>query len=109
MTGHTLAEVLGRSIFDFIPPEYRAVSMEYAPREHPYELALYHKSGRAIPIEAVGKTLPQQDGTQRVVIMRDITARREEQEHARFLAQHDTLTQLPNRCHLMRQLARARP
>ncbi|MBS0507443.1 MAG: EAL domain-containing protein [Proteobacteria bacterium] len=109
ITGYTLAEVLGRSIFEFILPEFRAVSMEYTrrAREHPYELALRHKNGRAIPIEAVGKTLPQADGAQRVVIMRDITARREEQEHARYLAQHDTLTQLPNRRFLMRQLARA--
>ena len=109
MTGYSLAEVLGRNIFDFILPEYRTASMEYTRRgrEHPYELALRHKNGHAIPIEAVGKTLPQQDGAQRLVIMRDITARREEQEHARFLAQHDTLTQLPNRRYLMRQLARA--
>ncbi|HQQ70755.1 MAG TPA: diguanylate cyclase, partial [Alicycliphilus sp.] len=109
MTGYGLAEVLGRSIFDFILPEFRAVAMEYMRRgrEHPYELALYHKSGRVIPIEAVGKTLPQADGAQRVVILRDITARREEQERARFMAQHDPLTQLPNRRHLMRQLARA--
>ena len=109
ITGYSLAEVLGHSIFDFMLPEYRAIAMEYTrrAREHPYELALYHKSGRAIPIEAAGKTLPQEGGTQRVVIMRDITARRQEQERARFLAQHDTLTQLPNRRHLMRHLARA--
>ncbi len=109
MTGYSLAEVVGRTIFDFILPEYRAISMEYTrrAREYPYELALRHKNGQVIPIEAVGKTLPQQGGTQRLVIIRNITARREEQEHARFLAQHDTLTQLPNRRSLMRQLARA--
>ena len=108
MTGYTLAEVVGRSIFDFMLPEYRALAEEYTrrAREYPYELALRHKSGRVIPIEAVGKTMAQPQGAHRVVIVRDITARHQAQERARFLALHDTLTQLPNRRHLMQQLAR---
>ncbi len=108
MTGYTLAELVGRSIFDFIQPEYRALAQEYTRRgrEYPYELAMRHKDGHAIPIEAVGKTLPQQQDEYRVVVVRDITARKQAQERARFLALHDPLTQLPNRRHLMLQLAR---
>ncbi|WP_404301478.1 putative bifunctional diguanylate cyclase/phosphodiesterase [Alicycliphilus denitrificans] len=108
LTGYTLAEVVGRSIFDFIPSEYRALAEEYTrrAREYPYELTMRHKSGRLIPIEAVGKTMTQPQGEHRVVVVRDITARRQAQERARFLALHDTLTQLPNRRHLMQQLAR---
>ncbi|MBS0608956.1 MAG: EAL domain-containing protein [Proteobacteria bacterium] len=107
MTGHQLAEVVGRSIFDFILPEYRGLAREYTRRgrEYPYELAMLHKDGHAIPIEAVGKTMPFAQDEYRVVVVRDITARKQAQERARFLAQHDPLTQLPNRSHLMHKLA----
>ena len=108
MIGYSLAELVGQSIFDFALPEYRAFAIEYTRRgsEKPYELAMRHKDGRAIPIEVVGKTMPLQHGDYRVVVVRDITARKQAQERARFLALHDTLTQLPNRRHLMLQLPR---
>ena len=108
MVGYSLAELVGQSIFDFALPEYRALAVEYTRRgsEKPYELAMRHKDGRVIPIEVVGKTMPQQEGDYRVVVVRDITARKQAQEQARFLVLHDTLTQLPNRRHLMMQLAR---
>ncbi len=85
MTGYTLAELVGRSIFDFIQPEYRALAQEYTRRgrEYPYELAMRHKDGHAIPIEAVGKTLPQQQDEYRVVVVRDITARKQPRGSAR--------------------------
>ncbi|MBS0293222.1 MAG: EAL domain-containing protein [Proteobacteria bacterium] len=107
MTGYSLAEAVGLSIFDFILPEYRALAQEYTRRgrEYPYELAIRHKDGHTIPVEAVGKTMPYARDEYRVVVVRDITARRKAQERARFLAMHDPLTQLPNRSHLMLKLA----
>ncbi len=107
MTGYTLAEAVGRSIFDFILPKYRALAQEYTRRgrEYPYELAMRHKDGHIVPIEAVGKTMPGHEDEFRVVVVRDITARKQAQERARFLSLHDPLTQLPNRSHLMLELA----
>ncbi len=108
LTGYALHEVLGLSIFHFISPEYRPVALEYtrSGREDPYEVSFRHKDGRTIPVEAVGKTMPELHGDYRIVILRDITARKRAQEREAFLALHDTLTELPNRRHLMEQLGR---
>ena len=109
LTGYSLAEVLGRSIFNFISPEWRAVAYEYTRggREHPYEVTIRHKDGHTIPVEVVGKTMPQLHADYRIVVVRDITARKEAQERETFLALHDSLTQLPNRRSLMEQLGKA--
>ena len=108
LTGYTLPEVMGLSIFNFISHEWRAVAYEYtrAGREDPYEVTIRHKDGHAIPVEVVGKTMPQLHADYRVVVVRDITARKEAQERETFLALHDTLTQLPNRRFLMEQLGK---
>ena len=107
LTGYTLPEVMGLSIFNFISHEWRAVAYEYtrAGREDPYEVTIRHKDGHTIPVEVVGKTMPQLHADYRVVV-RDITARKEAQERETFLALHDTLTQLPNRRFLMEQLGK---
>ena len=108
LTGYTLPEVMGLSIFNFISHEWRAVAYEYtrAGREDPYEVTIRHKDGHTIPVEVVGKTMPQLHADYRVVLVRDITARKEAQERETFLALHDTLTQLPNRRFLMEQLGK---
>ena len=108
LTGYTLPEVKGLSIFNFISHEWRAVAYEYtrAGREDPYEMTIRHKDGHTIPVEVVGKTMPQLHADYRVVLVRDITARKEAQERETFLALHDTLTQLPNRRFLMEQLGK---
>ena len=108
LTGYTLPEVMGLSIFNFISHEWRAVAYEYtrAGREDPYEVTIRHKDGHTIPVEVVGKTMPQLHADYRVVVVRDITARKEAQERETFLELHDALTQLPNRRFLMEQLGK---
>ena len=107
LTGYSLQEVVGVSIFHFISPEWRAVAHEYTRtgREDPYEVTIRHKDGHAIAVEVVGKTMPEQHADYRVVVVRDITARKQAQEREAFIALHDTLTNLPNRHFLMEQLA----
>ncbi|OJU05508.1 MAG: GGDEF domain-containing protein, partial [Acidovorax sp. 65-7] len=107
LTGYSLQEVTGLSIFNFISPEWRATALEYARsgREDPYEVTICHKDGHAIPVEVVGKTMPLHHADYRIVVVRDITARKQAQEREAFIALHDTLTQLPNRHFLMEQLS----
>lgn len=107
LTGYALHEVLGLSIFNFISPEWRATALEYtrSGREDPYEVTIRHKDGHAIPVEVVGKTMPLHHADYRIVVVRDITARKQAQEREAFIALHDTLTQLPNRHFLMEQLS----
>lgn len=107
LTGYALQEVVGLSIFNFISPEWRAVALDYARsgREDPYEVTIHHKDGRVIPVEVVGKTMPLHHADYRIVVVRDITVRKQAQEREAFIALHDTLTQLPNRHFLMEQLS----
>jgi len=106
LTGHRLEDFLGHSIFEFVCPEFHATTREYTrlEREDPYEIAICHRDGRRIPVEVVGKTMPWQDTTYRVAVLRDITARQQAQEREAFARQHDLLTGLPNRRHLMERL-----
>ena len=108
LTGYRLEELIGRPILDFVVSEHHEAVREYIQRgrEDPYELVIRHKDGHTVQIEAVGKTMPQASGSYRVVVARDITARKQAQARADFLADHDTLTQLPNRRSLMQHLAR---
>ena len=107
LTGFALPEVVGQSIFNFINPEWRAVALDYtrSGREDPYEITIRHKHGHAIPVEVVGKTMPLHRADYRIVVVRDITARKQAQEREAFIALHDSLTQLPNRHFLMEQLS----
>ena len=107
LTGYALAEVTGLSIFNFISPEWRSVALDYtrSGREDPYEVTIRHKDGHAIPVEVVGKTMPLHHADYRIVVVRDITARKQAQEREAFIALHDPLTQLPNRHFLMEQLS----
>ena len=107
LTGFALPEVVGLSIFNFISPEWHAVALDYtrAGREDPYEITIRHKHGHAIPVEVVGKTMPLHHADYRIVVVRDITARKQAQEREAFIALHDSLTQLPNRHFLMEQLS----
>ncbi len=107
LTGYGLQEVVGVSIFNFISPEWRAVALDYARtgREDPYEVTIRHKDGHVIPVEVVGKTMPLHHADYRIVVVRDITTRKQAQEREAFIALHDTLTQLPNRHFLMEQLS----
>lgn len=107
LTGYTLAQVIGTQVFDYIAPEYRQTALDYTRSESEdlYEAALIHRDGYSIPVEVVGKTMPIDGQSYRIVVLRDISARKQAQEHAAFMAQHDHLTHLPNRHSLMAQLS----
>ncbi|NMM81298.1 GGDEF domain-containing protein [Acidovorax sp. SRB_14] len=106
LSGYPLAQILGRSTQEFLAPRYRALSAAYLLRgdEYLYEAALVHRDGHEVPVEIVGKNMPQQGASYRIAVLRDISVRKTAQQREAFIALHDTLTQLPNRRHLMEQL-----
>ena len=106
LTGHTIAQVCGTRIFDYISPEYRSAAIEYAQSgmETPYEVQIVRKDGQHLATEVVGKTIPINGMEYRIVVLRDITLRKQAQQSVAFMALHDTLTQLPNRRCLMEEL-----
>ena len=109
LTGFSRNEIVGRNIFDFISPAYRSTALEYtrSASEYLYEVCIVHRDGHEIPIEVMGKTMPQHGADYRVVVARDITARKNMQEREAFLALHDALTELLNRRALLEQLSLA--
>src|SRR5262249_35519681 len=70
------------------------------------ELAGRRKSGEVFPLEASFSRWQGLDGFQYGAVMRDISARKREAERVRYLAEHDTLTGLPNRNTLYANLGR---
>jgi len=104
ITGYSVENLCGRNIFDLVHPDDRVRAMGYAYQryEEPYEVMVVRRDGRCIDVEVTGKNLSQTDGsTQRIVVARDISARKQAQAQAVFMTQHDLLTGLPNRQHLL--------
>ena len=106
LLGYPIDEVVGRNIFGFLAPGSRSAAIEHAQRgdEHLYEVSMVHRDGHQIPIEILPKNMPKHTGNYRVVVLRDIRARKAMQEREAFLTRHDPLTGLPNRRALLDQL-----
>ena len=102
LTGYRLEELHGQQVLNYIAADFRSQVLEHgrSGREDCYESVIVHKSGRHIPVEMAVKSMPGTDGNFRIVLLRDLTANRQAQEHMDFLAQHDLLTRLPNRARL---------
>ncbi len=61
-------------------------------------------TGGDIPVEAVAHEIEFQGVRQQAIAIRDVSTRKQAEEHIRFLAHHDALTGLPNRVSFGRQL-----
>jgi diguanylate cyclase (GGDEF)-like protein/PAS domain S-box-containing protein len=103
--GYAPGQLIGRKPFDSIHPRdvsrvrevfAQVVRGEIQPA--PVEFRFRRANGSWIHLEAVGTNLLQYPGIEGVVLTsRDITQRKLAEERIQYLAQHDTLTDLPNR------------
>jgi PAS domain S-box-containing protein len=82
MFGYKLSELVGMDGFKLIAPESRKLVGKHinAGYEESYEASMLRKDGTTFPAELIGKAVPYQGGTLRIVIIRDITERKEMQE-----------------------------
>ena len=106
ITGYSRAEAIGRKTLDFIPERWHRMILEDVVRgsEALYEVTIRHKDGHEVAVECMSREMPIVGERQRLIVVRDITARRAAQARIEFLAMHDALTQLPNRAYLMERL-----
>ncbi|CAM4137483.1 bifunctional diguanylate cyclase/phosphodiesterase [Comamonas aquatilis] len=109
LLGYSLPELLQNPILDYVAPEYQLSALQTMrnEREERHESVLIHKNGQRIPVEVQAKSMPSDEGDFRLVVFRDMTASHLAREHMNFLAQHDLLTQLPNRARLNELMTQA--
>ena len=68
------------------------------------ETELTGHDGKRIPVEAILRDLDYGGKPHQAIAVRDLSARRQAEQHIRFLAHHDALTGLPNRASFARHL-----
>lgn len=108
LIGYPMDAMIGRNTIEFVDEAWRpSVSERMREQyEEPYEAAIVHRDGHVIPVELVGKRMRWGGQEQRMVVVRDISARKQAQARIEFLALHDPLTELPNRLYLNDYLPR---
>lgn len=86
MVGVPLPELIGRSVIEFIAPEFRAIAREHLNSDVAYELKGLVADGRRFWVEIQGSYRMYRGERVRVVAVRDINARKESETRQLELA-----------------------
>jgi diguanylate cyclase (GGDEF)-like protein/PAS domain S-box-containing protein len=107
LIGRPLSAIKGQPIESFLPGGDRISAISSITRKpEAFETQIAAANGEALPVEVLSRDVQFAGGPARVTALRDIRERRAAEARIRFLAQHDTLTGLPNRAQFQEAINR---
>jgi diguanylate cyclase (GGDEF)-like protein/PAS domain S-box-containing protein len=103
ISGWSLPQIVGKAPAAFLGGDDAAL-VEGAP---PAETLLTTRQGGYVPVEIATRRITYRGHECRVLVLRDLTERREAQQMIEHLALHDMLTDLPNRTLFAQRIGQA--
>lgn len=108
MFGCGSSSPVGKSLLEFIAPEFREVVMDRIRTDYgsSYEIKGLRSTGSKVSIEVTGRTVKNAGDEQiRIEILGNINEQRKAEKRIRYLSFHDKLTELYNRTYFEKVLA----
>jgi diguanylate cyclase len=103
LVGSPVDSLVHAKLEQFIPDDVTRQSL-FDQSNQPIEGDLLHADGTRTPVELIQRPVDFDGRPHRAVAVRDLQARKQAEQHIRFLAHHDALTGLPNRSSFNKKL-----
>jgi diguanylate cyclase len=103
LIGSSADSMVGEGLEKYFPEEAARLKLIQRPNQ-PIESELRRADGSTTPVELILRPLDYAGKPHRAIAVRDLLARKEAEQHIRFLAHHDALTGIPNRSSFNKKL-----